>query len=54
MSFLKVGLEQLNAEQPQKNSSDDPIAILKVRFAKGEIDKNQYEEALKLIIADAH
>jgi hypothetical protein len=44
-------------EQPQRNSSehssDDPIAILKVRFAKGEIDKNQYEEALKLITADA-
>jgi hypothetical protein len=41
------------APQPQtissERSSDGPISVLKVRFAKGEIDKNQYEEMLKII-----
>jgi hypothetical protein len=41
--------KQLNVQQAQKNSSDDPVTILKVRFARGEIDKNQYEEMLRLL-----
>lgn len=36
--------------QAQRSStSEDPVAILKVRFAKGEITKEQYEEMLKMI-----
>jgi hypothetical protein len=36
-------------EVHQGSSPEDPVAILKVRFAKGEITKKQYEEMLKII-----
>ena len=31
------------------DDNDDPIAILKLRFAKGEISKKEYEEMRKMI-----
>jgi len=36
-----------NNESPQ--TSDDPIKVLKIRFAKGEISKEEYEEMRKMI-----
>jgi uncharacterized membrane protein len=29
--------------------NDDPIAVLKLRFAKGEISKKEYEEMWRVI-----
>jgi uncharacterized membrane protein len=31
------------------DDKDDPIAVLKLRFAKGEISKREYEEMRKMI-----
>jgi len=31
------------------DDKDDPIAVLKLRFAKGEISKKEYEEMRKMI-----
>ncbi|UQD57020.1 SHOCT domain-containing protein [Flavobacterium sp. K5-23] len=36
----------------QKSKKEDPLAILKKRFAKGEITKEEYEESKKIIISD--
>jgi len=33
----------------QQKSEPDPIQVLKLRFAKGEITKEQYEEMLRLL-----
>tara|TARA_R110002153_G_scaffold247735_1_gene403910 strand:- start:4299 stop:4430 length:132 start_codon:yes stop_codon:yes gene_type:complete len=32
-----------------KNRKEDPLRILKKRFAKGEITKEEYEESKKLL-----
>ena len=45
---LKV-LQQLHPNSSER-SSNDPIAVLKLRFAKGEIDKSEYEEKLKILL----
>ena len=31
---------------------EDPLYVLKKRFAKGKIDKDQYEETRRIIISD--
>jgi len=36
----------------QKSKKEDPLDILKKRFAKGEIAKEEYEEAKKLLNTD--
>jgi len=32
------------SQQPAAQSIDDPIKVLKLRFAKGEITKEEYDE----------
>ena len=41
--LLKVIYERMKKEK-NTSSDDDPLKILKVRFAKGEISKEEYEE----------
>jgi uncharacterized membrane protein len=31
------------------NQNDDPLTVLKLRYAKGEINKEQYEEMKKVL-----
>ncbi|MBI5229658.1 SHOCT domain-containing protein, partial [Candidatus Micrarchaeota archaeon] len=40
----------LNAVQPSKKESEDPLTLLKKRYASGEISKKQYEETKKELI----
>lgn len=42
-------LKDLHQQTSTTHASDDPIKILKLRFAKGEIDRKEYEEKLKLL-----
>ena len=44
----RVSFEKVVAFQ-QKNENDDPLQILKVRLAKGEISKEEYEDLKKHI-----
>ena len=46
-----VSLENSNAESSESSESslDDPLQILKKRFATGEISKDEYEEMKKLL-----
>ena len=37
----------VNANQSSKKESEDPLSILKRRYASGEITKSQYEEMRK-------
>lgn len=46
MILDKIDVAKKNQKQDQTNS-DNPITILKMRFAKGEINKNEYAEILK-------
>ena len=41
--------EPINHEAVSSPKSDDPLKILKIRFAKGEITKEQYEEMRKML-----
>jgi hypothetical protein len=45
----KVDKQSLNQEPVTSPNTDDPIKILKLRFAKGEITKEQYEEMRKML-----
>lgn len=36
----------------QRTKKDDPLHILKKRFAKGEINKEEYEESKKILKSD--
>jgi putative membrane protein len=36
----------------QKTKKEDPLNILKKRFAKGEINKEEYEESKKILKSD--
>jgi uncharacterized membrane protein len=40
-----------NTKRPPASSPniDDPLKVLKIRFAKGEIAKEQYEEMRKML-----
>jgi uncharacterized membrane protein len=44
-------MDSMNTYKPAEinESDDDPIHILKVRFAKGEISKEEYEEVRKTL-----
>ena len=41
--------QPLNQEPVSSPNIDDPLKILKIRFAKGEITKEQYEEMRKML-----
>jgi hypothetical protein len=43
----RVEARTSNNESPQ--TSDDPVKVLKIRFAKGEISKEEYVEMRKMI-----
>jgi hypothetical protein len=52
----KQVMEEINRRKPppkeglkSQDESDDAISVLRVRFAKGEITKDEYEEMLKLL-----
>ncbi len=42
---------KIQTKQPPASSPniDDPLKVLKIRFAKGEIAKEQYEEMQKML-----
>lgn len=46
-SYRKTALE--NIAQPPAGEADDPLKILKLRFAKGEITKEEYTEIMELL-----
>ena len=41
--------QPLNQEEVSSQNIDDPLKILKIRFAKGEITKEQYEDMRKML-----
>lgn len=52
LSLIEVKRKEFSEEvlkSPDKKDVDDPIKILKIRFAKGEINKEEYEEMMNLI-----
>jgi len=46
LQLARLKMEQIRKQgnRPQPASDDDPLKIIKVRFAKGEISKEEYEE----------
>jgi len=42
-------LKKIPADLSSKKSDEDPLRLLKVRFAKGEITKDEYEEMKSLL-----
>jgi len=44
-----VKVKQRSSQNIQTDDNNDPIAVLKLRFAKGEISKKEYEEMRKMI-----
>lgn len=49
VEIKKVREDYLSAQSKSKTNSDDPLAILRIRYAKGEISKAEYEEMQKLL-----
>lgn len=54
--IIHEGIRQMSSggrpdavKAPQGNQSDDPLTILKLRYARGEIDQQQYEEMKKVL-----
>lgn len=45
----KADKQPLNQEPVSSPNIDDPLKVLKLRFAKGEITKEQYEEMRKIL-----
>ena len=41
--------QPFNQEEVSLQNIDDPLKILKIRFAKGEITKEQYEDMRKML-----
>lgn len=37
----------------QKSKKENPLDILKTRFAKGELSKEEFEESKKILISDS-
>jgi hypothetical protein len=42
-------LPEINYPRHNDNDNDDPLHILKIRFAKGEISKEEYEKMRKML-----
>ena len=41
---MKIICEKIKERKNPSSNDDDPLKILKVRFAKGEISKEEYDE----------
>jgi putative membrane protein len=51
--FVLIGIFRFLYKTPFRGpKKDDPIQILKIRFANGEISKEEYEESKKILGAD--
>ncbi|HLD58207.1 MAG TPA: SHOCT domain-containing protein [archaeon] len=48
-AVIWLAVTLINSTQHNKEGNSDPLAILKKRFAKGEITKKQFEEMKKEI-----
>jgi len=51
MAILDYGKKKITTNKPVSNSvdSEDPLTTLKIRFAKGEISKEEYEEMKQIL-----
>ena len=48
---VEVGKKGIQKVRETVNNDEDPLKILKIRFAKGELSKSEYEEMKKVLEA---
>lgn len=48
-AFVLVALVWLLVREPRRSDRDDAVAVLRGRLARGEIDSDEFERALRLL-----
>jgi putative membrane protein len=48
-TFVLVAVVWLLVREPRRSDRDDAVAVLRERFARGEIDSDEFERALRLL-----
>jgi len=47
--LLKIIYDRIHGKKKSSSNNDDPLKILKIRFAKGEISKEEYDEMKSML-----